>query len=57
VFAAGGDRGQDIVGVARDDDTDRNLAVVGGIGRVKGAAAGIESHLASNLAAQGGLKI
>ena len=46
-----------IVGVARDDEADRNLAVVGAVGRVERAAAAIEPHLAANLALQRAFEI
>ena len=45
-------RRDDVVGVARDDEADRNLAVVGGVGGVERAAAGVEADLAADRALQ-----
>lgn len=44
VAAESGHGGDGILDLARDDDPDRHLAVVRGIGRVERAAAGIEPH-------------
>ena len=41
-----------IVGVARNDEADRNLAVVRAVGGVQRAAAAIEADFAANLALQ-----
>jgi len=46
VLAAKGDRLHYIVYGPRDDNADRHLTIVRGIGRVERAAAGIEPHLA-----------
>jgi hypothetical protein len=46
------DRGKYIVNLARKDDADGDLAVVGAVGRVKSTAAGIEPDLTANLRAQ-----
>ena len=48
VRAAGLDRRDDVVRVARDDDADRHLTVVGGVGGVQRAAARVEADLAAN---------
>jgi hypothetical protein len=47
-FPAGGDCGEDVIGIAGENDADGNLTVVGGVGRVEGAAAGVEADVASN---------
>ena len=44
--------GDHIVRVSWDDEPDRNLTIVGPVGRVECAASRIEPHLASNLALQ-----
>ncbi len=38
----------DIVGIARDDEADRNLPVVRAVGGVERAAAAVEAHLAAH---------
>ncbi len=53
VLAAEGDSGHDVVGVAREDDADWDLPVVGGVGGVQGAAAAVEADLAGHVAAEG----
>ncbi len=50
------DRRDDVVGVARHDDPDRNLAVVGGIGGVERARARVESHVAAEAGPEGGFQ-
>ena len=47
------DRGDDVIGVAGKDHTNRDLAIVGAVGGIKGAAAGIETDVAADVAAQG----
>ena len=44
-FAAEGDGGEDVVGVAGKNDADRDLAVVGAVGGVEGAAAVVEANV------------
>ena len=53
VLSADGDGGEDVVGVARENNADRNLAVVGTVGGVEGAAAIVEFHVAADLRSQG----
>jgi hypothetical protein len=48
-LAAERDRRQDIFNIAGKDYADGDLAVVGTVGRVQGAAAGIEPDLTANL--------
>ncbi len=56
VIAAQGNRGEHIFFVARDYYADWNLAVVGAIGGVKGAAAGVEADFSAKVAAEGSFK-
>ena len=51
-FAAQGNGRENIVHVMGTNYADRHLPVVGSVGRVECAAAGIEANLASNLRAQ-----
>ena len=46
------DRGKNIVGIARKYDSDRNLAVVGAVGRVERAAAAVKADFAAESVAQ-----
>ena len=43
--------------VARNDDSEGNAPVVGGVGRVNGLRGGVEAHVAFHAAAQLGLEI
>jgi hypothetical protein len=52
MLAAHVDRCHHIVRVAWHDDADRDLAIVGGVGRVERAAAGIEADFAADRASQ-----
>jgi len=56
MFAAQGNRGENVFGVARDYDSDRNLTVVGTVGRIEGAAAGVKADFAAQMAAEGGFE-
>ena len=56
VVAAEGNGGENVFFVARNYDADRNLAVVGAVGRVEGAAARVEANLSAKVAAEGGFK-
>ena len=49
---ARGDRRDDIVDALRHDDADRHLPVVRRVGRIQGAAAVVEAHLARDRAAK-----
>jgi hypothetical protein len=44
-LAAERDRGENVIGIAREDDADGNLAVVGTIGGVEGACAAVETDV------------
>ena len=56
MFAAKGDGSDDVFFVARDDDADRNLAIVRAIGGVESAAAGVEADFSAKMAAEGGFE-
>jgi hypothetical protein len=49
-------RGENIFLVARNYNSDWNLTIVRAIGGIQGAAAGIKTNLAAQVAAEGGLK-
>ena len=49
-FPANGHGSDDIVGITRHDQTNRNLTVIGGVGRVERPAATIEPHLTAHCA-------
>src|SRR6266542_5981478 len=51
------DRRDDVVRMAGNHDTDRDLAVIGRVGGVERAASAIEPHLASNGGAEVRLEI
>ena len=52
VFATNGDGGDDVVGIPRNDESNRNLTVVRTVGCVERAAAAIETDFATNFARQ-----
>ena len=54
---AGGECSLHVCRVARADDTDRKLAVVGGVGRIERAGAEIEAHLAADVFLEQGFKL
>jgi len=56
VVAAEGNGGNDVFFVAGNDDTDRNLAVIGAVGCIESAAARVEPDLSSKMAAESGFK-
>jgi len=56
MFAAEGDRGENVFGIARDDDSDGNLTVVRTVGRIQGAGSGVESDFSSQMAAESGFE-
>ena len=51
-LAAGRDGGYDIAAVARDHHTDRNLAIIRAVGRIKSAVPIAEAHFATDSGAQ-----
>jgi hypothetical protein len=52
-FAADGDGGEDVIGITREDYADGDLAVVGTVRGVEGAAAVVELHVAADVTSQG----
>jgi len=56
MVAAEGNCRENIFFVAWNYDADRNLAVIGAVGSVEGAAARIEANLSTKVAAESGLK-
>jgi hypothetical protein len=52
-IAADGKRGENVVGIVREHDPNRNLAIVGAVGGVKGPRAAIKADFAGKLRAQG----
>ena len=56
MFAAEGDGGENIFFIARNDDADRHLAVIGAVGRVESAAAGVEADFSAQMAEERGLE-
>ena len=56
MVAADGNGGENVFFVARNYDSDWDLAIVGAVGRVEGAAAGVEANFSAKVAAEGGFK-
>ena len=56
MVAAEGDGGEHVFFVARNDYADRDLAIVGAVGRVERASAGVEADLSSEMAVEGGFE-
>ncbi len=56
MVAAEGDGGEDVFFVARDDDTNGDLAVVGAVGRIESAGAVVEADFAAKVTAEGGFE-
>jgi hypothetical protein len=56
VVAAEGNRGENVFFIARNDDADRNLAVIGAVGCVEGPAARVEADLSAKVAAESGFQ-
>jgi hypothetical protein len=56
VIAAKGDGGEHVFFVPRNYDADRNLAIIGAVGRVEGAAARVEADFSTKMAAKGGFE-
>jgi hypothetical protein len=52
-FAAEGDGGFDVGGVARKHDADRDLAIVGPIGRIESTGTGVEANVPADFVAHG----
>ena len=56
MVAAEGNGGEDIFFVARNDDADWDLAVIGAVGSVESAATGVEADFSAEMAAESGFK-
>ena len=56
MVAAEGNGGENVFFIAGDYDSDRNLAVIGAVGCVEGAAARVEADLSTKVAAERGLQ-
>jgi hypothetical protein len=56
VVAAEGNGGENVFFIARNYDTNRDLAVIGAVSCVEGAAARVEAYLSTKVAAERGLK-
>src|ERR1700687_423077 len=56
VVTAEGNGGEHVFFVAGNYDTDRDLAVIGAVGRVKGTATRIKANLSAKMAPEGGFK-
>jgi hypothetical protein len=56
MFAAEGYGGEDVFFIAREDDADWDLAVVGTVGGVEGTAAGVEADVSAKVAAERGFE-
>ncbi len=56
MVAAQGNGGEDIFFVARKYDADRDLAIIGAVGRVEGAATGVEANFSAKMAAESGFE-
>jgi len=56
VVAAEGNRGENVFFIARNDDANRDLAVIGAVGCVESAAARVEADLSAKVAAESGFK-
>jgi len=52
MVAAEGDRGEHVFFIARNYNADRNLAIIGAVGGVEGAAARVEADLSAKVAAE-----
>jgi hypothetical protein len=56
MFAAEGDRGENVFAIAWDDHSDWNLAIVRTVGRIQSAAAGVKTDLSAKMAAESGFE-
>jgi len=56
VVAAKGNRGENVFFVARNDDADRYLAVIGAVSCVESAAPRVEANLSTKVAAESAFK-
>ena len=56
MLAAEGNSGENVFFIARNYDSDRNLAVIGAVGCVEGPAARVEADLSAKVAAESGFQ-
>ena len=56
MIAAEGDGSEHVFFVARDDYADWDLAVIGAVGRVERAGAGVEADFSAEMAVEGGFE-
>ena len=56
VVAAQGNGGENVFFIARNYDTDRDLAIIGAVGCVKSAASLIEANFSAKVTTKGGFK-
>jgi hypothetical protein len=56
VVAAEGNGGENVFFVAGNYDADRDLAVVGAVGGIEGAAAGVKANFSTKMTAESGFK-
>jgi len=56
MFAAQGDRSNNVLSIAWDDYSDRNLAIVRTVGRIERAAGGVKTNFSTQMASQSGFK-
>ena len=56
MVAAEGNGSKNVLFVARHDDANRDLAIIGAVGGIESAAARVEANLAAKVAAESGFK-
>jgi hypothetical protein len=56
VFAAQGNGGENVFFIARNYDTDRDLAIIGAVGCVESTASLIEANFSAKVTTKGGFK-
>jgi hypothetical protein len=56
VFAAQGNCGNHIFGIARDGNSDWNLTIVRAVGGIQGAATGVKTDFSAKMAAESGFE-
>ena len=56
MIAAEGNGGENVFFIARNDDANRNLTVIGAVGCIERAAARIEENFSAKVAAESGFK-
>ena len=56
MIAAEGNGGENVFFIARNDDADRYLAVIGAVGCIESAAARVEAYFSAKVAAESGFE-